>query len=161
MVGRQTFRWAGSSWWRCAFISAHLFSVTRMESKKSPLFRLKIGTSAVSCSAHSGLLHLCSGCSRGSSLGTWKVILETHSIHTDVLNLFITTHTGIKATTRPITCTFLSTYLPCSGRNHGQRGSFIEPRSARSSAGAISCFLSNPHNSSHCAFSPSLGRWGN
>ena len=67
VVGRQTFRWAGSSWWRCAFISAHLFSVTRMESKKSPLFRLKIGTSAVSCSAHSGLLHLCSGCSRGSS----------------------------------------------------------------------------------------------
>ena len=94
--GKADIWWAGSSWWRCAFISAHLFSVTRMESKKHPLFRLKIGAGAVSCRAHSGLLCLCSVCSRGSSLGPWKVILETHSIHTGVLNLFITMHTAIK-----------------------------------------------------------------
>ena len=79
----------------CAFLPAHQFIVTRMENKKSALFRSKIRTSVASCSAHYGLLRLCSGCSRGSSLGTWKVILETHSIRTGVLDLFITTHTGI------------------------------------------------------------------
>lgn len=64
--GKAEFWWVGGNCQRSlylfAYVPAHLFIVTHMSYKKSPLCRLKISTSAISCNVCNRLEHLHCGC---------------------------------------------------------------------------------------------------